>query len=67
MSPTEPILVSVDDAARMIGCCRASFYKLLNSGAIRAKKQGTRTLIPVDELRRYAASLPDMVPSRCHL
>lgn len=64
MSAFEPILVGIEDASRMIGCCRASLYKLLNSGEIRAKKQGTRTLIPVAELRRYAESLPDMQPTQ---
>jgi excisionase family DNA binding protein len=63
MSAIEPILVSINDAAAMINCCRASFYKLINTGEIRAKKQGSRTLIPVSELHRYAASLPDMTPT----
>lgn len=63
MSAFDPILVSVAEAAKMINCCRASFYKKLNSGEIRAKKDGSRTVIPIEELRRYAASLPDMQPT----
>jgi excisionase family DNA binding protein len=64
MGQAEPILVSVADGARMLSLCRATFYKLLNTGEVRAVKHGRRTLIPVDELRKYALTLPDMQPTQ---
>lgn len=47
------------DAAREIGISRARLYDHLASGAIKAKKDGQRTLIPHDELVRFLAALPD--------
>lgn len=64
VSALEPILVSVPEAARMLSVCRATFYKLLETGDVRAVKHGRRTLIPVTALRAYAASLPEMQPTR---
>ena len=59
----EPILVSVEDGANMLGLCRATFYKLLNTGKVRAVKHARRTLVPVEALKSYAASLPAMAVS----
>jgi excisionase family DNA binding protein len=59
----EPILVSVEDGAQMLGLCRATFYKLLNGGQVKAVKHGRRTLVPVAALKSYAASLPEMPPT----
>ena len=55
-----PILVSPDRAAAMIGCGKTYLYELINAGEIEAKKQGRSTVIPVESLRAYAASLPNM-------
>jgi excisionase family DNA binding protein len=60
----DPILVSVNSAAAMLGISRPTIYKLLNAGALRAVKSGGRTLIPMQALREYAASLPAYVPPR---
>jgi len=59
MREVEPILVSPQQAASMIGCGKTQFYKLINAGKIIAKKQGRSTLIPVASLQAYAASLPE--------
>lgn len=53
----EPILISVTEAASAIGCCRATLYKLLAQGRLRAVKEGRRTLIPVTSLKAYARAL----------
>jgi len=57
MITDEAILVSVNKASAMISLSRPTLYKLMNSGAIHAVKSGGRTLIPVQSLRDYAASL----------
>jgi prophage regulatory protein len=59
----EPILVSVNNAAAMLGISRQTIYKLLNAGALRAVKGGGRTLIPTQALREYAESLAVYVPA----
>lgn len=59
----EPIFVGLEDAAVVLGCGRTTFYKLIANGEIRAVKQGRRTLIRVESLRDYAATLPDIEPT----
>lgn len=53
-----PIAVTIQDACRMIGIGRSSLYELIASGTIEARKSGSRTVILVDSLRAYVASLP---------
>lgn len=55
-----PILVSPDKGAAMIGCGKTFLYELINAGKIEARKQGRSTVIPVESLREYAASLPSI-------
>ena len=63
MTKPGPVLVSVEEAAEMLRVSRATFYKLLNSGAVRAVKNGRRTLIPMQALRDYAESLSSYAPA----
>jgi hypothetical protein len=53
-----PILVSIPQACQMIGRGTQAIYDLIGGGKIRAVKSDGRTLIVVDSLRQYAASLP---------
>jgi len=55
----EPILVSVPQAAQMIGRCVATIYGLIGSRSIRAVKSDGRTLVEVASLHEYAKSLPE--------
>lgn len=59
----ERILVSVEDAAVMVALCRATVFRLIGSGEIRTVKYGRRTLVPVQSLREWAASLQDTPPT----
>jgi prophage regulatory protein len=59
----EPILVSVNNAAAMLGLSRPTIYNLLNAGALHAVKSGGRTLIPTQALRDYAESLEAYAPA----
>jgi hypothetical protein len=53
-----PILVSIPQASAMIGRGTQAIYDLIGGGKIRAVKSDGRTLIVVESLREYAASLP---------
>ena len=53
-----PILVSIPDAATMIGRGVTFIYTAIGDGTLRAVKSDKRTLVVVDSLREYAASLP---------
>lgn len=51
------LLLSLNDAARSIGVCRATFYDLLNQNLIESVKIGTRRLIVQESLIAYVESL----------
>jgi len=63
MTQLEPVLVSVNEAAAALRLSRATFYKLLNSGAVRAVKSGKRTLVSTKALREYAETLSAYEPA----
>ncbi|MCC6379950.1 MAG: helix-turn-helix domain-containing protein [Burkholderiales bacterium] len=49
----QPLRVSTPAAAQMIGISRATLYKKILRGEIQVQKDGRRTLVTVEELRRY--------------
>ena len=53
-----PILISIPQAATMLGRGTGAIYGLIGDGKIRAVKSDGRTLIWVDSLREYAEKLP---------
>ena len=53
-----PLLVSVPQAAQMIGRGHSKIYDLIGEGTIKAVKSDNRTLIVVASLHEYVASLP---------
>lgn len=50
---------SPKDAMARIGVSRKTFYELLNSGALHAKKIGKRTIVLADDLDAFLESLDD--------
>lgn len=57
----EPITVGIPDACRITGLARSSIYREIAAGRIKAVKAGKRTLLPMDSLRAWLASLPQSV------
>jgi hypothetical protein len=53
-----PLLVPVKQACTIIGRGQSALYELIGAGKIRAVKSDGRTLIVMESLREYAASLP---------
>lgn len=53
--PSPSLLVSIVEAARLLGIGRNGIYNLMASGAIRSTKIGQRRLIARSELERYVA------------
>lgn len=53
----DPLLLCVNDAARMLAVSRPTLYKLLASGKVGAVKLGGRTLIRMASLREYVGTL----------
>lgn len=54
----EPLFVTRDDAARMLCLSVVELDNLRRAGHIVARKYGRKVLFPMDELRRYANTLP---------
>lgn len=52
MSSIEPICVSINEAARLLGVSRSSVYRLIGDGVLPTRKVRSRTLIWVECLRR---------------
>jgi hypothetical protein len=57
----EPILCSVPQGCQMLGIGTQGLYDLLGAALIKGVKRGTRTLLVVESLKTYAASLPPAV------
>lgn len=54
MNNREVLLVSIVDAAKSLGVCRNSVYKMLETGQIETVQIGRRRLVKVASLRRIA-------------
>jgi excisionase family DNA binding protein len=52
------LLVTTKDAWQSLGIGRTRFFEILSEGQIHAVRLGRRTLIPVTELEKFAAALP---------
>lgn len=52
------LLVTTKEAWQSLGIGRTRFFEILSEGHIQAVRLGKRTLIPVAELERFAAALP---------
>jgi excisionase family DNA binding protein len=54
----EPIAAPIPDVSRVSGLSRSEIYRCLSNGRLEAIKSGSRTLILMDSVRAYLASLP---------
>lgn len=50
-----PLRLEITEAAELLRISRATLYKRISSGDILVQKDGKRSFITVDELRRYVA------------
>jgi excisionase family DNA binding protein len=53
-----PVLLSIGEAARLLGIGRSTLYGLLNDGDLSGLKIGARTLIRRSDLEALLESLP---------
>lgn len=58
----EPLALSPEHAAAFLSISRRALSDLIAADTVLAKKHGARTLVSVDSLRAYYASLPKPVP-----
>ncbi|WP_158412870.1 helix-turn-helix domain-containing protein [Hyphomicrobium nitrativorans] len=50
--PDEPLLVTLNRAATLLGVCRQTLYRMSSAGEITFRKIRGRTLVPMAEVRR---------------
>jgi len=53
---TDKISVTITEASEMLGLGRSTIYRLINSGELKPRKVGKRTLFLVSELRDFIHS-----------
>jgi excisionase family DNA binding protein len=58
MAPIKPIVVSIDEAARIMNTSRSEVYQGIARGELAAVKDGARTKITMDSIERRMSSLP---------
>ncbi len=56
-SPTEPLVVSVNEGRRLAGIGRTKFYELIHEGQVRTVTIGRRRLV-------FVASIREMLEGR---
>jgi excisionase family DNA binding protein len=54
----DPIFVSVAAAAEILDCSRSEVYQKIGRGELEAVKDGVRTKIVFESVKRAAAALP---------
>jgi excisionase family DNA binding protein len=57
MTQILPLAVSISEAAKLLGIGKTSVYAAISEGKLKTKKFGRRTLIEVEEIRRFLAAL----------
>ncbi|NNJ12002.1 helix-turn-helix domain-containing protein [Chloroflexales bacterium ZM16-3] len=51
----EPLLVRVEEAARILSLSRSTIYEMMDAGELPSVRRGTARRIPVDALRAWVA------------
>ena len=59
-APIEKHGLTIHEACTCSGIGKTKLYEAINSGKLKARKAGKRTLILSDDLRDYLSSLPLM-------
>jgi hypothetical protein len=54
----EPLLLSIPQTSQTIGRCTATVYELIGAKVLDAVKSDGRTLVKMESIKRYVASLP---------
>lgn len=62
--PQERLGYRPADAAKVLGVARNTVYTYLRAGTLRAKKLGSATIIPAEELARFLNAADDFEATR---
>ena len=59
---TDPLLFTVRDLSEAGLGSRRSIYQALSDGTLKARKLGSKTVVPAEDLRRFLSKLPRYRP-----
>jgi excisionase family DNA binding protein len=59
-----PLATGVDGACRALGIGKTKLYEEIAAGRLRAKKCGTKTLLPTDQFAGWLAALDPIETAR---
>jgi hypothetical protein len=62
MSEAEPLALSIKDTIKTLSSSRGTVYALIEKGMLIAFKDGGRTKVDYQSIKRHYASLPKFVP-----
>lgn len=58
----EPLLVRVEEAARMLSLSRSTIYEMMDAGELPSVRRGTARRIPLAAIRQWVATHTDLLP-----
>ena len=59
---SDTLAYTIPDACKASAASRSAIYRAVKAGELTLRKRGARSLILVDELRRWLERLPKAVP-----
>lgn len=59
----EPLLVRVEEAARLLSLSRSTLYEMMDAGELPSVRRGTARRIPVAALREWIARQTAPIPA----
>ena len=64
MATIEPLLVRVEEAARLLSLSRSTVYEMLDAGELPSMRWGAARRIPLDALRAWVAQRTETIGGR---
>jgi hypothetical protein len=59
---TEKVAYTLPDFLTAFGISRSTFYRAVNSGKLKARKNGTSTIVTAEDAKAWLDSLPVLQP-----
>jgi excisionase family DNA binding protein len=61
MEKLEKLALTIDEVCELVGVSRTSLYEVIARRELSVRKRGRRTLVLVDDLKKWIGSLPEFL------
>jgi excisionase family DNA binding protein len=61
MEKLEKLALTIDEVCELVGVSRTSLYEVIARRELSVRKRGRRTLVLVDDLKKWIGSLPEIL------